>query len=957
MLPQLTRKQWIIIGASLVGVLAIVLAIIFWPPGAEEEEPPIAIEPVGPAFLEVDGAWADTMLAHMSTETKIGHLILARSRWSENQLDSLQSLLQILTPAGIILQPEKFTNHVSIMNMLDTVGPYFRPNFFVDAPLPTDVIAPAPEMAMLSMTNDSIRHKLDSLLITEQRMLGTNFKINNWLTTPYDSVTGFAPYNDINEPYLTRNTDVLDQFLQRNMMGCASAYLPHQQIDSATTLTNTFLDTNLQTLTNLGLPALVVPSAFSNYKRDTAMPLQVHFDMGWDFKGLIISEAETANPDLIVQLITDGADLILTDSAEYVFTTILSMLQGQLISKAELDYHVKRILLAKEWMGLLPADTLTADTKKYFKSKNHELLVRQSHEHSITFVNNTDEVLPIGDLRDLQVHLVRIGRDGLPDFMEYLVKYDSIKSTSYSTPRGFDVSYFKKSNPIIFGINDVVLDTVEHKSFFADLRSLDEQRNVIIVNFLHPENLRLLQEFESVVQVYSNDDIAQQLAAQAVFGGIPVSGRLPISMGELYVAGSGFNGAKTRLGFTIAEEFGISTDSLNKIDWLAQSAIWSGATPGCQVVLAKEGKVIYNKSFGRHIYDTLAPYVQRTDLYDLASVTKIAATTMTAMWLHSRQMLELDRGIGYLFPDTLKRYSRLQNITFRDLLLHQTGLSSAMPIYKYMSYRDELHGVFDMYWCDYDSTQYTIEVGENFYMDSAYQDSIWIDVHSSWPGTPDYKYSDLNMNLLYYYLSEVAQMRMDSFLVREYFEPLGLRNISYLPRQHYPLYRIVPTEDDNYWRFQLIHGYVHDPSAAMMGGVAGNAGLFSNALDLAVMMQVVLQKGSYGGVEFFSEETATEFMTRHVSHGSNRGLGFNMQGNTGVIANDAPENTVGHTGFTGNCAWVDPENEIVYVFLSNRVHPDQMNKKLQSYGVRGNIHQVIYDQLPKKKEPAEEPVQ
>lgn len=954
MLSRVTKKQWFIIGGCALFAIATTLTILFWPPQEIiEEEPPLVIEPLGPSFLEVDGAWADSVLAQLTPQEKVGQLILVRSRWDKKQLDSLEAILQHFTPAGFILNAEKSKDHVALVTALNTA----KMPFLLDVPVPLDLEQAAPEVALQSIVNDSMRIRIDSLLIAERHFLGTNFSIAHLLATPSDPIYGYAPQRDINERFVQRSVDLLANYQKHNMLGCAYAFVPEQVVDT-TLVSNDSLSINLQRLSDLRLPALVVPSTFQSFKRDTAMPLREYFHEGWHYNGLIVSEAADANPDHVVRMVKDGTDLILTDSADAVFTTIYSMLEGQEISKAELDYHVRRVLMAKEWIRLNMPEPLTDNTIKKLKNNQHEVMVRQSHEHSITFVNNSDDVLPFGDLRDVEFHLVRIGSNSVPEFMEYFLYYDTVEISSYSSAKTLNVGRLTKSTDIVIALNDIKLDTNEDTGFFSSLLDLDKLRNVVIVNFKHPENLALLEELESVVQVYDNSAIAQELAAQAIFGGVPITARLPFTVSELFAANTGYDGLKTRLGFTLPEEFGMSSDSLNRIDWIAKSAIWGGATPGCQVLIAKEGKVIYNKSFGQHTYDSLAPFVRSKDMYDLASVTKIAATTMTAMYLMSRDIIDLDRGIGYLFPDTLKRYSKLQNITFRDLLLHQTGLSSAMPIYSYMSYRDELHGVFDMYYCDYDSTQYTVEVGEHFYMDSCYQDSIWIDVHSSWPGTPDYKYSDLNMNLLYYYLSEAANKRMDSLMVDEFFKPLGLRNISYLPRLHYPLRQIVPTEDDNYWRFQLLDGYVHDPSAAMMGGVAGNAGLFSNAFDLAVMMQVVLQKGSYGGVEFFSEKTANEFITRQVNYGSNRGLGFNMQGNTGVIATDAPMTTYGHTGFTGNCTWIDPENEIVYVFLSNRVHPTQNNKKLQTMGVRGNIHQAVYDALPRKAhpEPEAEPV-
>jgi CubicO group peptidase (beta-lactamase class C family) len=396
------------------------------------------------------------------------------------------------------------------------------------------------------------------------------------------------------------------------------------------------------------------------------------------------------------------------------------------------------------------------------------------------------------------------------------------------------------------------------------------------------------------------------------------------------------------------EEVGICADSLKRIDYIAQTVILRKATPGMQILVAKQGKVFYHKAFGYHTYSKKIP-VKLTDIYDLASLTKTTSTTLAAMRMYEEQRFKLNDSLKDYLPDTLK-YTSLNDVTFKEILTHRTGLSSGMNILKFLQYTNDSVGQFDRYFCDWqDDTVFKVMVAENIWMDTAYADSIWVDLTSQWiDQSRPYKYSDANFNLLYFLLRSMAEEAtfFDKYVHKEFYKPLGLQTMGFLPLERFPLSRILPTEDEKYWRRQLLQGYVHDPTAALMGGVAGNAGLFSNANDMAIVYQMLLNGGEYGGKRYFEESTVKLF-TEKANNG-HRGLGFNKPSpgaKKGIIAPDAPMASFGHTGFTGICAWVDPENELVYIFVSNRVHPKSMNKKLVQNGTRKRIHQVIYDQI------------
>lgn len=415
---------------------------------------------------------------------------------------------------------------------------------------------------------------------------------------------------------------------------------------------------------------------------------------------------------------------------------------------------------------------------------------------------------------------------------------------------------------------------------------------------------------------------------------------------------------------------GLDSDTLARISGLMSNCMSNHAFPGGQVLIAKDGCIVYDRCFGKHTYAG-ATAVSENSMYDLASLTKIVATTLVGMKLYEMGVYELDDSLQQYLPDSLKLHlkypSTIRNITFQELFTHTSGLPSGFPIIKYMRYTSAEVGRYDRFFCDRPDTVYTTEVAENFYLEREQQDSMWLRLNQIYldPAKP-YNYSDVNMNTLYFMFKSFIQKNPEKYgftqtkkqlrdknLFEEYvsntfYKPLGMNHTGYRPLKRFSRELIVPTENETYWRKQLLHGHVHDPNAALHGGVAGNAGIFSTANDLAILCQMWLNKGVYNGQRYLKAETIDKFTARQEN--CFRGLGFNKpsMGSTSFgMSENASLSTYGHTGFTGTCLWVDPEHGLIYIYLSNAVHPS-VNNKTYEYGIRKKVHQCAYDAMMTK---------
>ncbi len=390
---------------------------------------------------------------------------------------------------------------------------------------------------------------------------------------------------------------------------------------------------------------------------------------------------------------------------------------------------------------------------------------------------------------------------------------------------------------------------------------------------------------------------------------------------------------------------GMRPELFRQIDSLAIEGIRQGAYPGCQVVVVRDGIMIYNKAFGHHTYDSMA-IVTTGDIYDLASVTKIAATTASLMRLADMGMIDPGASLATYMPRL--EGSNMGAIRLAELLTHQAGFIPWIPFHRAsMQHGEYLPGIYSKH----PTEDHPVMVAGNLYIQTHYRDTILTQILQSDLGpTGKYVYSDLGFILLKELIEELTGEGLDAFLDHQLYGPLGLSNMGFRPLERFDPARLVPTEMDTLWRRQVVHGTVHDPVAAMLGGVSGHAGLFSNATDLATLMQVFLNGGSYGGRQYFHEHTVKEFTRRQDVAGNNRrALGFDKPAEDpdkgSPAARSASPLSFGHSGFTGTLAWADPAENLVFVFLSNRTYPDQSNRTLIEQNIRTNIHQLLYDAI------------
>ncbi|WP_052345619.1 serine hydrolase domain-containing protein [Alkaliflexus imshenetskii] len=466
----------------------------------------------------------------------------------------------------------------------------------------------------------------------------------------------------------------------------------------------------------------------------------------------------------------------------------------------------------------------------------------------------------------------------------------------------------------------------------------------------------------------ANTAFSWELLAQAAFNGIEVSALSNTTLFSDSMTRLSRKLAATRLKYGIPLEVGVDPDTIQLIDRIVEDAIKMKATPGARVLVARKGVVIYDKAFGHHTYDRAQP-VLLDDIYDLASVTKVAATMPVMMKLYDMGRWRLSDLMSSFVPEAGQTDKR--TITMRQLLLHESGLPAFIPFYletidqeklngslfsrrrtashptrvdntlfmnRSVTYRDDLYrSIPDL--------RFSVPVAQNIYLDIAYRDSMHLTMLNAKLLSQTYRYSDLNFILLQRIAESLTDESFDVLCANQFYNSLGAGSLMFNPWRTVPKERIVPTEDDRAFRRQLIHGYVHDQTAAMMGGVAGHAGLFGNANDLAKLMQMFLNNGLYGGQRYLNHETVS-FFTRQQHAMSRRALGFDKPepdpSKDSPVTRRATPRSFGHTGFSGTLVWVDPEYDLVYVFLSNRIHPESFNRKLTELKVRTRIHEVIY---------------
>ncbi len=622
----------------------------------------------------------------------------------------------------------------------------------------------------------------------------------------------------------------------------------------------------------------------------------------------------------------------------------------------EVEKRIRRILHAKYWVGLhLPQVINTNGLFEDLNKKEDKIFNKNLYAQAITIVKNKRNLIPFQGIDTNRFVSILIGQEnGKNPFQKALsnyAKFTHFQISEKSPKAGFEeISNQLEKKTIVIGL--ARLSNVQSKNYGINpqieefIKELNRKNEVVIVHFGNAYSTAVFETFPQLVCAYEWNENTQMLVPEVLFGALKASGKMPVSAGLSIKFGFGLATPELdRFRFAEPEEVGMNSALLSRIDSFANVIISQKMTPGCQILIAKDGAVVYNKGFGFQTYDSLSPVSDET-IYDIASITKVAATLQAVMYLQERSQINLfDKASDYL-PE-LKGTNK-ENMLISEILVHQAGLQPFIPYWKRTLKTQALSEVF--YCEEKDNNWFNCEVVPGMYGMKSMEDTIWQWVVESdlmdrnRKGGYDYKYSDLGYYILKRIVERVLAEPIDIFLDRRFYNPLGLEKLCFKPKRYFSESEIAPTEEDTLFRNSLIRGNVHDPGAAMFGGVAGHAGLFANAYSLAVLIQMNLNYGYYGGRYFHLPQTVPYFSQRHFPR-NRRGFGWDkpyLWSKDGPTSQYCSSETFGHTGFTGTCVWADPKHNLIFVFLSNRVYPDAENGKLIKNNIRPRIHDMVY---------------
>jgi len=650
-----------------------------------------------------------------------------------------------------------------------------------------------------------------------------------------------------------------------------------------------------------------------------------------------------------------------SDNPESAVREILEKVRKGIISQKDIDTQCRRIISAKYWAGLAHISPRgTGSFHESLPGPVNEALLTELYSNALTVVRNDRNTIPVTGLDKVRAAVVVFNRDSTTIFQQRLQDY--LPADLYFVDP-FDESQVAMITKKLSNYNLViggVFDRTDSAPIAADSRGISmllgklagDTRKIIVYfgsPFLHGRQ-ELFSNADGVVLAYEDNHYTQDLSAQLIFGAIGAKGTLHSAIPTYWPAGSGIiTKGNIRLGYAFPENAGLSSRLNDRIDFIAKSGLMAGAYPGCEIMIARKGIVVFHKTYGFHTYDHRIP-VWKTDLFDLASVTKISSTLGGLMLLDSEGKFSVENRLGDYLP--YFRNSNKGKLLMKDLLTHQAGLKDWIPFWK-ETVRSDSSFRRKTFTCE-ESDDFPIKVADDLYIHKNYRNKIMNEIRKSPLGPKKYVYSDLTFIISTGIIDRLSGEEWHEYVTRKLYHKLGAYDICFNPYLKYPLHRIVPTEYDSLFRRQLLHGTVHDEGAAMLGGISGHAGLFATANDLMKLMEMYRRMGEYGGEQIISRDVMEKYTRVQFPENNNRrGLGFDkpflnnneLSDPEAYPAKGASPESFGHSGYTGTFVWMDPVNEISYVFLSNRVHPTRNNNKLSEMNIRSQILQAVYDSI------------
>lgn len=937
--------------------------------------------------------WAETKLQSLSLEQKIAQLLMIRVRSDYDNKTIKDILAQVAKyqPGGICFFQGSPIREINLTNRLQansniplliSIDGEWGPAMRLDS---CTVFPRQMTLGALSPQYDSLIYQMGFEMAKQCLALGIHIDfapcvdINSNIHNPVINSRSFGELPD----EVTRKSILLMHGLQDGGVSACVKHFPghgNTKVDSHVDLPvirspraeldkielfpfrrNIAEGVDMVMVSHLNVPALdngKNAMASLSYKIITDL---LRKEMGYD--GIIITDAMDMNGlrkfyshdgDAEIAALLAGIDILLLPSdLNIVINAIKNAVLKGVIPEELIDERCLRVLRFKEYKGLcnfqpIPSDHVSIE----LNSPSTQSLIDKIEEKAITLLVNKQNTLPlsvsdstslllcVGGFEDsatyrelaahyhldfMQVHR-SVNKKNYPAFIDSIAQYQTV------------IVYVLGTNQLIKSNYGVYAETIDF------LKSILVNKKVVFSFFGNPYALVRFPElsrYESVIVGYQPTFNSAKATLKAIFGEIAFSGHLPVSVSN-FPAESGLS-LPPALKDSVLKKDNISLlpDSTNrKMDSLVQAAIDAKIIPGCQVLAIQSGKTVFYKNYGNLRYSDDEPVNSET-MYDVASMTKPLATTLALMKLYDADSVDLHDRIGQYLP-YLKGTDKA-DITITELLTHTSGLPPFIPFYKQISANNRWDTTFLR---NVKSTQFSIQVAENVFLNNKFPDIARKKIANCKSGEKKYVYSDLNFILLKDIVETISRKPLDDYLEENIYEPLGLQSTTFNPLHHFDKERIAPTEEDTYFRFQLIQGYVHDQSAAVFGGVCGNAGLFSTAKEVAVILSMLMNDGTWNGKIFFSHKTVKLFTSTYSIHGCHRrALGFDTPSyakKNPVLPEMAGHDTYGHQGFTGTVFWCDPENDLIYVFLSNRVYPNTEPNNLSKSKLRLYLHEEIY---------------
>jgi len=949
------------------------------------------IDPLQTKDFKAQEIWVDSIMSNMSIDEKIGQLFMvqAYSNLDQKHEDFITEMITKYHVGNLIFMqgtPQKqavLNNRYQALSKLPLIIG-FDGEWGLDMRLQNTYKFPW-NMTLGAIQNDSLVKQFGEHLGKHCKRLGIHINfapVVDVNVNPENPIIGNRSFGESKEN-VTQKAIAFTQGIQKyGVMANAKHFPGHGDTATDSHYALPLLDFDRARLDSVELypyrkvfdasigsvmtAHLNIPSLESNTNLPTSLSKNVVTNLlqkELGFQGLIITDglnmkgatnyATSAEIDLAA--IQAGNDLLLIPQDVPASVRLLKQaLTLKTVSEERLDFSVRKILKAKYWMGLHKYQPVVLENlQEDLNTVEDELLHRKLVQNSITLLKDEKQNLPIANLDYQKIAYVKLGDDAGDNFVNMLKKYTKVDVIADDNLDGL-LQKLKPYNQVIIGFHKSNNHPWKSYKFTQKelvwLQEIARNNTVILDVFTSPYSLLQIKSFtniETILVSYQNSTLAQEISAQIIFGALKANGKLPVSIGDDFKEGDGMDTySLSRLQYSIPEAAQMSSTKLALIDTISKTILEEKMAPGFQVLVARKGKVVYQKSFGYHTSEKKSP-VKNSDVYDLASLTKILASLPLIMKAEEEQKITLSSRLKEILPSF--ENTNKAELSVKEILSHYGKLPAWIPFY--LKTQDSItHKNSSKYYRAKKTGRFSVKVSENLYIRKSYKDSIYKYIKDvALRENEGYKYSDLGYYLFKEALEETYGGSLDKLANQKFYSSLGANRMTYLPLNKFNKSVIVPSEKDDYFRNQLLQGNVHDMGAAMLGGVAGHAGLFANANDVAKVMQMYLQKGFYGGRRYLKSETIDKFNTRYYQDKKvRRGLGFDkpqldpeVEATCGCVSDES----FGHSGFTGTFAWADPKSEIVYVFLSNRTYPTMENRGLVTENIRTKIQQIIQDAI------------